>query len=79
MKQAEPQRGSNKMQIKLEVADVCLSVVWTHIEEDGGKIHQNVQEIFVGNTEGEALKVPKLNKLMTHLLKNTSINVSFIY
>lgn len=76
MKQAEPQRGSNKMQMKLEMAlvrqgDVCLSVVWTHMEEDGGKTHQNVQEMFAGNIQDEAVKVTKL--------KNTSINVSLIY
>lgn len=58
MKQAEPQWGFNKMQIKLEVTSVhqggvCLSVVWTHIEENGGK------------------KVTKLNKLM---ITNQSIN-----
>lgn len=36
-------KQADKMQIKLEVGsvhqgDVCLSVVWTHVEEDGGKI-----------------------------------------
>lgn len=35
--------------------------------------------MFVGNIQDEIEKVTKVNKLMTHLLKNTSINVSLIY